>query len=191
MTAQNLFCLAKKGLIGQSPSFEGYCVSAAIDACFDIQDVPVAVYSANIAAFAKGELGREGKATDRFNELLGSLAFRDSSEVDFVPLPYYFASLKEFQTDLAELRNKKTILLDVNDGLHSVGLKPVGDNAAEWQIVGTHQIVAAASKGKRLDVQCMTEPEIMTTEQVWNYLLANNLPGAEQQTAIVFPAEPA
>lgn len=190
MTSHNLFHLAEAGQLGQSLGFEGYCISAAIDACFIVQDVPAAVYKANMTAVAEGEIGQENKATDRFYELLGSLAFKDSAPKGFMSVPYYFTDLHELQADLTELRGKSTILLDVNDGKHSVGLKPVGENADEWSIVGTHQIVAVTLKGEPIDVQCMIEPEIITTAQVWDYLVANNSPGAERQIALVFPPEP-
>jgi hypothetical protein len=133
MTAQNLYRLAEAGRLGQSLFFEGYCVSAAIDACFKTQDVPEEVYVANQDAVAEGDIGQEGKATDRFYELLGSLVFKANSAENFIALPYYFANLEELRSDLAELRGNATILLDVNDGLHSVGLKPVGNNADEWR----------------------------------------------------------
>lgn len=190
MTAFNMYRLAETGQLGQSMFFGGYCTSAAIDACFNTHDVPVEVYAANRAAVTEGELGREGVATDKFYELLGSLAFNDSSAVNFAALLYYFTNLEEFKTDLAALRHKATVLLDTNDGLHSVGLKPVGVDANKWKIVGTHQIVAVEFEDGPLDVQCMVEPETISTEEVWEYLLSNNSPGAKQQTALVFPAEP-
>lgn len=191
MTVENIYNLAKNSQLGQSLGFEGYCITAAIDACFVSHDIPAIVYASNLAAVSAGEIGQEGNVTDVFYELLGSLAFKDPSPQDFMSTPYYFTSLKELRTDLAELRGKATILLDVNDGQHSVGLKPVGDNPDEWCIVGTHQIIAVEMDDSPLDIQGIIEPETITTKQVWEYLQANNSPEAAQQTTVVFPLEPA
>lgn len=190
MTTQNLLLLAKTEKLGQSLKFEGYCMSAAIDACFVTHAVPVEVYEANRAAVAAGEISNEGPATDSFYELLGSLAFKIPQAEEFVALPYYFTSLDELSADLKELRGKSTILLDLKDDQHSVGLKPIGDNPDEWQIVGEHQIIAVKSLGGPMDVQGIIEPKTITTEQVWKYLVSNNSPEASQQTAQVFPPEP-
>lgn len=191
MTTENLLNLAQKGKLGQSIDFEGYCVSAAIDACFDTHNVPVEVYKANHAAVMKDEINNEGKATDRFYELLASLAFRDPSPKEFKTPQYCFNNLDELRADLREIRrDRSTILLDVNDGFHSVGLKPVGDNPDEWQIVGAHQIIAAATEGEPIDVHGISKPKTVSTEQVWEYLRAENSPNAEQQTASIFPPEP-
>ncbi len=190
MTTQNLFHLAKAGKLGQSLSFEGYCVSAAIDACFESHDVPTEVYEANRTAVEEGELGNEGSATDRFYELLGSLAFMATHPEEFRAVPYYFNNLEELRTDLEELRGNSTILLGVNDDLHSVGLKPIGDNPDKWKIVGTHQLIAVKSLCGPMDVQDILEPETITTSQVWDYLVANNSHEAGQQTALIFPPEP-
>ncbi len=190
MTAENMYNLAKDGLLGRQLSFEGYCVSAAIDACFASRNVPIAVYAANHEAVAAGEIGHEGRATDKFYDMLGSYVFEDSSPEDFMSVPYNFTSLDDLRTDLAELRGKATILLDVEDGQHSVGLKPVGDNLDEWQIVGTRQIIAVAMHNRPLDIQGIITPETITTEQVWQYLQVNNSPEVEQQSAVIFPPEP-
>ena len=190
MTAFNLYNFAKSGRLGENGDFPGYCVAGAIDACFDLRDVPLEVYTANEEAVAKSEVGGEGESTDNLYRLLGALVFKSEHPSEFSAIPYYFSSLEELRTDLEELRNKATILLDVNDGLHSVGLKPIGDNRDEWQMVGTDQIVAVMFEDG-LDVQCMAEPETITTEQVWEYLCSNNSPQAEQQSALVFPPEPA
>lgn len=190
MTVENVHSLAKSGQLGNDLFFEGYCLSMAIDACFDTQDVPLAVYSANHVAVAAGEIGQEGIAADDLYELLGALVFKDTSPKDFNVQSYYFTSVDELRTDLTELRGTRTILLDVEDGRHSVGLKPAGDNPDEWQIVGTHQIIAIKTDDSLLDIQCMAEPETITTEQVWEYLAANNSPEAQEYTALIFPPEP-
>ncbi|MDB5162711.1 MAG: hypothetical protein JWO54_204 [Candidatus Saccharibacteria bacterium] len=166
MTTENLYNLAEAGKLGRSLNFEGYCLSAAIDSCFNNHSVPLEVYEANQLAVTENEIGNEGIATDTFYQLLGRLAFKDGSPEAFMAVPYYLTNLEELQTDLSELRGNATILLDTHNGAHSVGLKPVGNNYDDWQIVGTHQIVAAAVEGEALDVQGMITPEIMKTEQV-------------------------
>lgn len=192
MTTENIFNLAKNGKLGRDLDLKGYCVSAAIDACFTAHSVPVEVYDANYTAVMNGEIDNEGAATDRFYELLGSLAFKSSSPEELNQQPYYFADLEELRADLGELRNQATILLDTtnSNGMHSVGLKPAGDNPDEWQIVGAHQLVASLSAGKPMDVTGMITPNIINTEQVWEYLRANNPPDIERQTALIFPPEP-
>lgn len=189
MTSQNMYRLAEAGRLGQSPNFGGYCVSAAIDACFDRRDVPLKVYNANLLAFNNGEIGHESTYTDNYYQLLGSLVFGDKKPQEFAATPYVFGSYSELRTDLQGLRDTATVLLDVEDGRHSVGLKPYGNIPDEWQIVGSHQIIAVAHAGK-LDIQCLIEPEPVTTKQVWDYLRQNNSLKNVSRTGLVFPPEP-
>jgi hypothetical protein len=186
MTSENLFHLAETGKLGQRMDFGGYCMPAAIDSCFEHYNVPLEVYEANRLCFDQDMIERDGDVTEELYQLIAQLAFKSTDP----ELYYYFNNLEELRTDLSELRGHKTILLDTNDAKHSVGLKPFGKDPDEWQIVGSHQIIAAKTNFETLDVQCMAEPEVIATEQVWEYLLANNSPDIMQQTAIVFPAEP-
>ena len=190
MTTENLYNLAETSKLGQNVSYAGYCIAAAVDSSFNRIKVPLAVYEANQVAYVEGEVGQEGEATDKFYHLLGRLAFEDEDPASFMHIPYYFTTLEELVKDLSKLRGKKTILLDTCDQTHSVGLKPVGDNPDNWQIVGTHQIVAVQRIGEPIEFQGMIKPETITTEQVWEYLLANNSPDATIQTAMIFPVEP-
>lgn len=189
MTAQNFYELARSETISKGgPLFEGYCMPAAIDACFTEHDVPPWVYEASYLALKADGAGGTGSATDEMLRLMGQLIF-GVDDPRFRPTVYTFSSEKDLYEDLAEIRKIGTILLDVNDEIHSVGLKPHGNNPDEWQIVGTHQVIAVSYNGK-LDVQCIVEPEILTTGDVWKYLVGNNPPETESYTALVFPPEP-
>lgn len=191
MTSQNLFELAKSGQLGTDKlDFPGYCLAAAIDATFDRVDVPVEVYRANQAAVASGEMGSEASATDTFYNLLGQLVFDDPDPATFDARSCSFSTIDELRDDLGGLRNKSTILLDVEGGKHVVGLKPVGENSETWQSTGLHQIVAAQTVGQPVEVQCLLEPETITTEQVWSLLRANNPAETDVYTGLVFPPEP-
>lgn len=190
MTAQNLLNLAESGALGREDlHFSGYCIAAGIDACFEKRDVPVEVYAANRTG-AETELGQGGEASNRLFSLLGELVFKGSDPEEFAQ-DYWFTTFEEMQTDLAELRGGATILLDIEDGKHSVGLKPVGEDPDKWQLVGIHQIIAVASLDGTVEVQGLAEPETITTEQVWEYLISHNSPERKKRTALVFPAEPA
>ncbi len=190
MTTQNMFELARNGEIDcRGLQFPGYCTAGAIDACFDTLIVPVEVYKANGAA-ALTELGTNGPATDKFYNLLGELVFKDPNPEEFTFTEFWFTTLSEFKADLQELRDKATILLDLKGGTHCAGLKPVGEHPDSWQIVGVLQIIAVSSPDGPVEVQKVAEPETLTTEQVWDYMLQNNPPDCVKYNALVFPPEP-
>ncbi|HUP26606.1 MAG TPA: hypothetical protein VM124_03120, partial [Candidatus Limnocylindrales bacterium] len=158
MSIKNLFELASSGALGlEELHFPGNCMSAAIDAVFETRSVPAEVYEANRIAAAT-ELGAEGDASDQLYHLLGSLVFEKPNPEDFFPQDYWFTNLDELEADLAELRGNATILLDTEDGKHSVGLKPIGEDPDKWQIVGIHQIIATKSLDGPVEVQCLAEP---------------------------------
>ena len=188
MTSENLFHLAETGKLDHRWDFGGYCLAAAIDSCFNHHNVPLEVYEANRLCFDENMVERDENTTDELYQRIAQLAFKSTDP----ELYYYFDSIEELRTDLLELRGRKTILLDTNDAKHSVGLKPFGEDLNTWQVVGLDQIVAAQDQAnfEISDVQYMAKPAVVTTDQVWEYLLANNSPGTTQQTAIVFPAEP-
>lgn len=192
MTEKNLFKLAQAGDLGtEKLTFPGFCLAASIDACFMEKDVPLEVYLANKDADTAGEIGCEGEATDRLYNLLAELVFAAEKPEEFVAQPYFFTTEEEMRTDLLELRGKATVLLDTEGGKHCVGLRPYGDNPNEWQIVGIHQVIAVKPVGQPINVQCLIEPRVITTEQVWEYLCSNNPPDVKTPTALIFPAEPA
>lgn len=191
MTVQNMERLARKGYLGHHLGFNGFCLAAAIDACFEVRCVPRSVYGANFAAVAAGEMGNEGVLTQEFYEALGRTVFGCADPQDFAPDPYGFSDREELVRDLAELRGRATVVLDTNDGQHSVGLKPHDGDGDLWTIVGTHQLVAIAVQGKKqLIVQGVVDPQPVTPAQVWSYLIEQNPQTQGALSALVFPPEP-